>query len=161
MNLGREKLNWSQEIWADIDKAVHDEAQRVRIAMKYIPICMTTSDALSTPADTIETVKNKPLAVDEGRTISIFEILTGFSMTKQQVGKESEVKTAITLATRATNKLMQGEDSLIFRGDDALDANNGNELFTTGRISHRNSSFGPGCPAGLPTLTIPPSRPLK
>src|SRR5437667_5565574 len=108
MNLGREKLDWSQEIWAEIDKAVHDEAQRVRIAMKYIPIYMTTSDALSIPAEIIETEtrddkgKLMPLAIDEGKTVSIFEILTGFSMTTQQVSLvgQGDMTTAISLVTR-------------------------------------------------------------
>jgi hypothetical protein len=157
MNLGRDKLDWSTETWKNIDKAVHDEAQRVRIAMQYIPICMTTSDALSIPADTIETVDKLPLAVDEGRTISIFEILTGFSMTKQQVSKESEVKTAITLATRATNILMQGEDILMFRGDDALETGGEPDpLFASGRILHRNRSFGPGLLGAVAAIPDPP-----
>jgi hypothetical protein len=165
MNLGREKLDWGKETWANIDKAVHDEAHRVRIAMKYIPICMTTSDALSIPADTIETVDQNgvgiPLMVDEGKTISIFEILTGFSMTKQQVSREGDVKTAITLATRATNILMQGEDILMFQGDDALEkSENAHPLFKSGRIRHRNNSFGPGllgAVAGIPQTSGGPS----
>ena len=166
MNLGREKLDWSQEIWAEIDKAVHDEAQRVRIAMKYIPICMTTSDALSMPADIIETTNPRgqpiPLIVDEGKTISIFEIQTVFSMTKQQVSRESEVKTAITLATRATNILIQGEDVLMFRGDDALETGeNAHPLFATGRIGHRNSSFGPGLLGEVARLKDPSTQTIE
>ena len=159
MKLGRENLDWSQETWAQIDKAVHDEAHRVRIAMKYIPIYMTTTDTLSVPAESIETVDQPPtpLFIDEGKTLSIFEILTSFSMTKQQAGKEVDVTTAITLATRATNILIQGEDILMFQGDDALE-NGGhpNPLFANSRIRHRNSSFGPGLLGGVPAAqTIP------
>jgi hypothetical protein len=116
---------------------------------------MTTSDALSIPADTIETIDQKPLTIDEGQTISIFEILTSFSMTKQQVSKEGDMTTAISLATRATNMLIQGEDILMFRGDSALDENHGHPLFTTGRIRHRNSSFGPGLFGAVAALPDP------
>src|SRR5712691_9380694 len=157
MKLGRENLDWSKETWEQIDKATHDEAHRVRITMKYIPIHMTTSDALSIPADTIETLDQKPLAVDEGRTISIFEILTGFSMTKQQVSKEGDVTTAITLATRSTNILIQGEDILMFQGDSALETGtNPNPLFKSGRIRHRNSSFGLGLLGAIAAIPDPP-----
>lgn len=162
MKLGRENLDWSKETWEQIDKATHDEAHRVRITMKYIPIHMTTSDALSIPADTIETLDQKPLAVDEGRTISIFEILTGFSMTKQQVSKEGDVTTAITLATRATNILIQGEDILMFQGDSALETGtNPNPLFKSGRIRHRNSSFGLGLLGAVAALPDPTTQTIE
>jgi hypothetical protein len=159
MKLGRENLDWSPETWAHIDKAVHDEAQRVRIAMKYIPINMATTDTLSVPAESIETVDlpPTPLFIDEGKTISIFEILTSFSMTKQQAGKEVDVTTAITLATRATNILIQGEDILMFQGDSALETGaNPNPLFATGRIRHRNNSFGTGLLGAVAAIPDPP-----
>lgn len=159
MKLGRENLDWSKETWEHIDKAVHDEAHRVRISMKYIPIHMTTSDALSIPAETIETIDQKPLTIDEGKTISIFEILTGFSMTKQQVAKDGDPTTAITLATRATNILMQGEDILLFQGDDALETGgHPNPLFASGRIRHRNSTFGTGLLGAIAALPDPSTQ---
>ncbi len=159
MKLGREHLEWSQETWAQIDKAVHDEAHRVRISMKYIPIHMTASDSMSIPADTVETDDQKPLSVDEGKTISIFEILTSFSMTKQQVSKEGDVTTAITLATRATNILIQGEDILMFQGDDALETGSKPDpLFASGRIRHRTSSFGTGLLGAVAALKDPSSQ---
>jgi len=146
MNLGRDKLDWSQDIWKQIDKAVHDEAQRTRIAMKFIPIFMTTSDAKTVPSDTIDTGDPTTLTVDEGRETAIFEISVGFALTKQQV-TEMDVSTAVTLATRATNILMQAEDTLIFQGDAALpdkQGHGGNDLFSSGRVLHRNNSFGTG-----------------
>lgn len=146
MNLGRDKLDWSQDIWKLIDKAVHDEAQRTRIAMKFIPIFMTTSDAKTVPSDTIDIGDPTTLTVDEGLETTIFEISVGFALTKQQVS-EMDVSTAVTLATRATNILMQAEDTLIFQGDAALpnkQGQGGNVLFSSGRVFHRNNSFGAG-----------------
>ncbi len=138
MNLGRDNLNWSPDAWQHIDQVVHDEAQRTRVAMKFIPIFMTTSDAKTVPSDTIETTD--PLTVDEGLQTPVFEISVGFALTKQQVA-EMDVSTAITLATRATNILMQAEDTLVFQGDKGLKAS---PLFKSGRVLHRNNSFGTG-----------------
>jgi uncharacterized linocin/CFP29 family protein len=146
MNLGRDKLDWSTDTWKLIDKAVHDEPQRTRIAMKFIPIFMTTSDAKTVPSDTIDIGDPTTLTVDEGLETTIFEISVGFALTKQQVS-EMDVSTAVTLATRATNILMQAEDTLIFQGDAALPDKNGqggNVLFRSGRVFHRNNSFGAG-----------------
>jgi len=155
MDLGRQKLDWSPDVWKQIDKAVHDEAQRTRIAMKFIPIYMTTSDAKSVPSDTIDSSDNTTLTVEEGLQTAIFEISVGFALTKQQV-TEVDVSTAITLATRATNILMEAEDLLIFQGDDALQ---NNRLFTGGRVLHRNNSFGKGLVASAATtLDVPPTK---
>src|SRR5947209_9706259 len=146
MNLGRDKMDWSPDIWKLIDKAVHDEAQRTRIAMKFIPIFMTTSDAKTVPSDTIDVNDPTTLTVDEGLETTIFEISVGFALTKQQV-TEMDVSTAVTLATRATNFLMQAEDLLIFQGNDVLpdkQGQGGNILFSSRRVLNRNSSFGTG-----------------
>jgi len=158
MNLGRDKLDWSQDAWQHIDQAVHDEAQRTRVAMKFIPIFMTTSDAKTVPSDTIETTTVTtatigPLSVDEGLQTPVFEISVGFALTKQQVA-EMDVSTAVTLATRATNILMQAEDILVFQGDNGLKAS---PLFSSGRVLHRNNSFGTGLvQAAATTVNVTP-----
>jgi uncharacterized linocin/CFP29 family protein len=113
--------------------------------MKFIPIFITTSDAKTVPSDTIETTTITtatigPLTVDEGLQTPVFEISVGFALTKQQVA-EMDVSTAITLATRATNILMQAEDTLVFQGDNGLQTS---PLFKSGRVLHRNNSFGTG-----------------
>jgi uncharacterized linocin/CFP29 family protein len=141
MYLGRDKLTWNQDIWNRIDKAVHDEAMRTKIAAKFIPLYITASDALSVPRDTIDTSDPQTLTVDEGTTFSLFEISVGFSLTQQQVENEGGLMTAVTLATRATNFLSQAEDILIFQGDDGI---KNTDLFKTKRVRRRNGSFGEG-----------------
>ena len=66
MNLGRDKLDWSRDIWKQIDHAIHDEAQRIRIIMKFIPLSVTTSDTLIVSADAIDPTT---LTVDKGATL--------------------------------------------------------------------------------------------
>ncbi len=140
MKYGRENLDWSSSSWDSVDQAVHDEVVRVEVARKFLPVYMTTSDAKTVPADTVDTEDPTTLTVDEGAQISIFEISVGFALTQQQVSSESEMSTATTLATRAANILGGAKDTLIFQGDRALSTT----LFTSGRVSHRNNSFGKG-----------------
>jgi hypothetical protein len=37
MNLGREALPWSQDLWASLDQAVHNEVERTGVAARFIP----------------------------------------------------------------------------------------------------------------------------
>ena len=141
MKYGRENVGWSASTWDNVDKAVHDEVVRVEIARKFMLPYMTTADAKTVPADTVDTQDPTTLTVDEGAQISIFEISVGFALTQQQVSSDGDMSTATTLATRAANILGGAKDTLIFQGDRALKTI---DLFTSGRVSHRNSSFGNG-----------------
>jgi uncharacterized linocin/CFP29 family protein len=152
MKLGRENLDWNKDIWDRIDKAVHDEAKRTMIARRFMPLYLTTSDAKTVPADRIENSDAEILNVDEGEVNPIFEILSGFALTQQQVGTERDVSTAVTLATRATNLLAQAEDILIFQGNNGLKTK---PLFTDKRVRTRNSDFGSGLiDAALETIEV-------
>lgn len=141
MKYGRANLDWSTSTWNSVDQAVHDEVVRVEIARKFMPVYMTTSDAKTVPADTVDTEDPRTLTVDEGAQITIFEISVGFALTQQQVSTEGEISTATTLATRAANILGGAKDTLIFQGGRALTTI---DLFKSGRVSHRNGSFGKG-----------------
>jgi uncharacterized linocin/CFP29 family protein len=140
-NLGREKLPWSQEVWDRLDAAVHHEMKRTLIARRFIPIVQASADALTVPADTVRS-GNGLLQVNEAAVSEIIEVWVEFALTKQQVEREEDLATAVTLATRAANLLAQGEDLLINQGDDTI---KNNPLFTEGRIHTR---AGPG-PRGL------------
>jgi uncharacterized linocin/CFP29 family protein len=140
MNLGRANLAWSTDNWNGVDDAVHNEVLRVEVARKFMPVYMTTSDARYVPADTVDTTDPQTLTVDESAQISIFEISVGFALTQQQVElvTEGDMSTVTTLATRAANILGGAKDELIWKGDRALTE----DLFTSKRVNHRNSSFG-------------------
>lgn len=135
MNLGRDKLPWSPGLWDRIDQAVHAEAQRIKVAAKFLPIQGPLPEALTVPADTIDTQapKDEPLTVDESSVTQMLEIWVEFALTKPQVEREEELATAVTLATRATNLLAQAQDLLIFQGADALK----HPLFVDSRVRLR------------------------
>ena len=46
MNPGQDKLEWSQTIWDNINKAVQDEAKRTKIAAQFLPLNLTEMDGL-------------------------------------------------------------------------------------------------------------------
>jgi len=145
-NLGRDKLPWGKELWNRLDMAVHDEMKRIMITRRFVPI-VPMPEALTVPADTVTENENqdRPLEVNEAAVTSLIEIWVEFALTKQQVEAEDKLSTAVTLATRAANKLAQGEDLLTFQGNPVIKTD---PLFTKGRIRTR---AGPG-PNGLATL---------
>ena len=132
---GRDKLEWSEPVWQQIDQAVHDEAMRAEIASKFIPLRGPFANALTVPADVIDT---EAMTIDEGLTTPLIELWVDFALTPQQVASEEQLATAMTLATRASNFLSTAEDLLIFQGDEALKG----EFFK--RVRHRSGPVGAG-----------------
>jgi uncharacterized linocin/CFP29 family protein len=132
---GRERLGWSEPVWQHVDQAVHDEAVRAEIASKFIPLRGPFPDALTVPADVIDT---EAMAIEEGLVKPLIELWVDFALTPQQVAGEERLATAMTLATRASNLLSRAEDVLIFQGDGALTS----EFFT--RVRYRSGPVGPG-----------------
>jgi uncharacterized linocin/CFP29 family protein len=129
-NNGRDKIHWSKDVWDRIDKAVHVEMMRTRVAQKFLPIRPVFPRTTSVPSDFIQApAQNDPtFTVDEGATTRLNEYWVEFSLTPQQVDHETgdmmELghSTAVTLATRAANILAQAEDLVIFQGANALPA---------------------------------------
>jgi uncharacterized linocin/CFP29 family protein len=154
MNYGKEEPEWTQEVWDRIDQAVHDEAQRTKVAAKFLPLYMAVPGALIVPADTVN-VDAPPLTVDEALTTSIVETLAEFALTKQQYGREDGLMTAITLATRATNLLSQAEDLLLFQGDLGLQ----DPLFTSNKVRHQSGSAGGGLLSVERSVSVPQKTP--
>ena len=135
MDLGRERLNWSADIWKRIDDAVHDEFQRTSVAAKFIPLYGPVGDVLTVPADDIDT---DTMTISETQVTPLLEMWVEFGLTRQQVASEADLSTALTLATRAANILSQGEDLAIFRGDEGLKNN------PLKQVKNRGGSAGPG-----------------
>ena len=145
-NNGRDKLPWGQEIWNRIDQAVHDECQRTKIARKFLPMYGPVSPGeLIVTSDTV-LVAGGTLNVDEAATIPLIELLVEFTLTPQQVEREAELMTAVTLATRAANLLSQAEDVVLFQGQSAITGAGGPQhpLFAQNRVRTRSGPAGAG-----------------
>ncbi|MCI0552873.1 MAG: bacteriocin family protein [Anaerolineae bacterium] len=137
MNYGRNKIDWNQEIWNRLDQAVHEEAKRIKIASKFLPLYGPMPEALTVPSDRVidDREDREPLFIEEGETRPLIEIYSEFKLTPQQVMRESELMTAHTLAIRATNLLSQAEDLLIFQGQEVTARH---PLFVTKRVEFRS-----------------------
>jgi len=137
MSLGRERLTWSDDTWRSIDDAVHNEVQRTSVGARFIPLHAPAPppDALNVPSDRIDP---GTLTIDEAVIIPIVELGVEFRLTRQQIGNEADLATAVALATRAANLLAQAEDVVLFQGDDGFK----NPLFNT--VKHAGGSAGAG-----------------
>ena len=146
MQLRRKELPWDDEIWNRIDQAVHDECQRTKIASKFLPIYgPIASGELTIPSDRIRVSAEQKLAVDEADTERLLELVVEFTLTRQQIEREAELGTAVTLATRAANLLSQAEDVVIFQGQSAIDRGpSQHPLFSQQKVIARSGPAGIG-----------------
>jgi uncharacterized linocin/CFP29 family protein len=141
MNLGREALAWSPELWARLDQAVHTEVDRAGVAGKVLPLYSSMPDATTVPADVIDP---RTMSVRDDAVLPLVELSVEFSLTPQQVEREAELGTAVTLASRASNLIAQAEDLLVLQGELAQDA----AVFNTVR---RRGSFAEGLVSAAPS----------
>jgi uncharacterized linocin/CFP29 family protein len=119
MSLGREMLTWDDQTWSEIDKGVHEENVRAGVLAQVIPLRGPVPEAVTVPAEVVDA---KALTIDEASMLPFVELSVEFSLTRQQVNQEPTLKTAATLARRATAVLTQAEDVVILQGDDAFAA---------------------------------------
>jgi uncharacterized linocin/CFP29 family protein len=127
-NNGRDKIHWTKDVWDRIDRAVHDEMMRTRVAQKFLPIRPVIAHTTAVPFDSIAPPdqNSQAFSVDEGLTTRLNEYWVEFSLTPQQVDHETGDlrqfghSTAATLATHAANILAQAEDLVIFQGANAI-----------------------------------------
>jgi len=104
-------------------------------------------------------VDGQSLGVDETATTPLVEILADFKLTAQQVDREEELMTAVTLATRAANLIAQAEDVLIFQGQAAVEGPQQHPLFRDGKVRLLSGNAGTGLLGGLPAnqiINVPP-----
>jgi len=135
MVLGREQLEWNQDVWSALDRAVHDEFHRSAVGLKFIPFHGQVDNAMTVPSDIVDL---DTMTVDESAVISLVELGIEFGLTRQQMAAEAQNLTGIALATRAANLLAQAEDLVLFSGKAALD----HALFE--RVQLRSGDAGEG-----------------
>ena len=114
-SLGRDKVQWTPEIWADIDKAVLDEVGRLRVAQKVFP-GSTNGNGENVPADKFHF---DTMTIEEGQTKPYVEVFVEFALTQGQVDGESTLHTARTLGRLAAKAVALAEDTLFFQGSGA------------------------------------------
>ncbi len=122
---------FTSEIWMHVYDVIREEFRRTRVFAQLLPSIGPVSDVLTIPSDIASfDAQNQRLTVDERRTTGFTEPIVQLALTQKQVQNEEELKTAVTLATRASNALALAQDILIARGQDANQFN----LFQSGRV---------------------------
>ena len=112
-----DQIDWTQEPFKAVIDAVVAEASRTAVAAKFLPPHGPVSEARPVPSDII-TKNDSALTIDSNKTTPFVDIRVQFILTKPQYD-EPDLTTAMTLATRAANLLVQAQDLVIFQGRDA------------------------------------------
>ena len=124
LNYRRDGL-WDAAAWADIDQAVLDEVQRVRVARKVFHT-EDLSTATGGPPSWVSNAQVTYIGPSNARHIPeqlgrpFAEISVPFQLTQAQVDAESALHTARTLARTSASALALSEDWIVFRGSAAV-----------------------------------------
>lgn len=113
--LGRDGI-WDQATWDEIDRAVRDEMERVRVVRKVFPVLRPSSGPAGTNVIQAGQVTDQ-MTIREDQTKLLVEISVNFSLTPAQAETEREAGTARTLARLAAKLLALAEDSLLLHGE--------------------------------------------
>lgn len=122
MNNYRRDDLWDAATWADLNQAVLDEVQKVRVARKVFPtedLSTATGGApswVSTGAVKRRAGANA-LHIPEGNGQPFVEITVRFEMTPAQVEAENTLHTARTLARMAAKNVALAEDHIVLGGE--------------------------------------------
>jgi uncharacterized linocin/CFP29 family protein len=124
-NLGRDRL-WNEHIWSEIDKAIREEAGRIRVAQKVFPstivnnvLPVSITRAVPFGPGSVPPVPPEP-GVDEFRPF--FEISSEFVLTQAQVDGEENLHLAPSRARLASSAVAHAEDTILFLGQDSIPA---------------------------------------
>jgi uncharacterized linocin/CFP29 family protein len=115
--LGRDRI-WDQATWDEIDRAVKDEMDRVRVVRRVFPVLHPSPDPAGTTVIHAGQVTDQ-LTIREDQTKLLVEMSVGFSLTPAQVETERDARTARTLVRLAAKFLALAEDSLLLHGEDS------------------------------------------
>src|SRR5262245_40635183 len=115
---GTNNMAWvsdaANDLWKDLNNAVHDVFLQVNVAAKFLPVVPWPDPLASTvPTQVIDLTK---LVVDERASEDVLETSVKFDLTKTQAGDEARSHTARTLASNGARLLALARDLLIFQG---------------------------------------------
>jgi uncharacterized linocin/CFP29 family protein len=105
--------------WQQIQQTVHDEANKARVAARFLPLYGPVAlDAETVPAQNLKPEDhegNWRLLIDEYATLRISTIAVNVYLNSQQMA-QPDLMSALTLFRRAANIIARVEDAMIFQG---------------------------------------------
>lgn len=112
---GNAGVEWPTEMWQMINRAVENEACKVRTAQKVFEATVLDKKTTEIQDEVIDLVK---LSIQEGQTKKFVEISLEFPLTSAQVENEATDKTCQTLSRMAAKGLALAEDVIVLQGID-------------------------------------------
>ena len=109
------ELNWSEQIWKDINDDALKEVGKVRVAQKVFSTSVLENNLTQIPNEVIDF---ENMTVKEGDTKPFVELYREFSLTSNQVKQEANQKICRTLARMAAKEIALGEDAYFFQLSD-------------------------------------------
>jgi uncharacterized linocin/CFP29 family protein len=123
------QVPWTEEQWVRVNLAVQEEAQRARVAAKFLPLygplpadtdfvrkvdikVSTTPSTPTTPAG--------PLTVDDRTVIELATVQVKLNLRGAQLA-DPELGSVLLAFRRAANIIARVEDALVFNGQSAAD----------------------------------------
>ena len=108
------QVPWTEEQWARVNEAIQEEAQRARVAAKFLPLYGPL------PADTdfvrsVEIPAGAPLTVNDKGTIELSTLQVKLHLRGAQLA-DPEMGSVLSAFRRAANILARVEDALVFNG---------------------------------------------
>jgi uncharacterized linocin/CFP29 family protein len=114
-------LGWTSTIWDKLKQAVYEETRRTKIAQKILPVHMALPKDCTVPSEEIDKEALEiALEIREGNPTNIIETTVQFAMTNTQVQPDQPPSTALTLATRAANRIAIAQDLIVFQGSKVI-----------------------------------------
>jgi uncharacterized linocin/CFP29 family protein len=108
------QVPWTEEQWARVNQAIQEEAQRVRVAAKFLPLYGPL------PADTdfvrkVDIPAGAPLTVNDTTTIELSTLQLQLHLRGAQLA-DPEMGSVLSAFRRAANIIARVEDTIVFNG---------------------------------------------
>src|SRR5262245_35866491 len=106
------QVPWTEEQWARVNQAIQEEAQRARVAAKFLPLY----GPLSADTDFVRSGQISyaaPLTIADRQTIELATLQLQVELRGAQLA-DPELGSVMSLFRRAANILARSEDALVF-----------------------------------------------
>jgi uncharacterized linocin/CFP29 family protein len=111
------QVPWTEEQWVRVNLAIQEEAQRARVAAKFLPLY----GPLPADTDFVREVKipaGAPLKVEDQTTMQLATLQVKLNLRGAQLA-DPELGSVLTAFRQAGNILARVEDALVFNGQPA------------------------------------------
>jgi uncharacterized linocin/CFP29 family protein len=116
---GNNSLNWDSDRWQRLNAVVHDEAAKIRVGRRLVPLFGNSSgymDNIIGHAVNVIAGPRPVLSIPNGQTLVPVEVSVDFRLTPEQFADE---QVATALAIRAAYLVALAEDAVVLHGAQA------------------------------------------